>query len=134
MSYFTQPKKFKYGLSVKLHLLKANTAVNSVFPRVEDFVLSSKQFDDLETAIQSVNILTTELTYTLNKAIDQEKFGIISESREDETPLTHEWDETAVAKIWIVDKEAQAANKTGGVRAIGMAQIVHVLEDPIYLN
>jgi hypothetical protein len=131
-----EPVKFSYTMNVKLNYVNGKTLVNCVFPHVEDLVLSSKRFDTLENAIKSATDLNSEVVQSLNAAVREDRFGLFSEvnpKHSNEKALSVEWASNEIAKIWIIDKIQHKANP-GPIKAVGLAQIIEVLDPPTTLN
>lgn len=131
-----EPVRFSYTMNVKLNHVRGNTFVNSVFPHVEDIVLSSKRFDTLETAVKSATLLNAEVVQSLNGAVREDRYAIFSEINPkhcDEKCVSVEWAPNEFAKIWIIDKILQKQNP-GPIKAIGLAQIIEVHDEAVTLN
>lgn len=136
MRTYAEPLKYKYIMNVKLSHVKGSTLINSVFPKVEDLMLSSKMFDEFEPVLNSLNSLNTELTMSLNKAANEERYGILSEinpARSGQETISKDWDTNEVAKVWIIDKIAQQ-EKPGPIKAISLAQILESHDEPVIMN
>lgn len=132
----TEPIKYRYSMNVKLAYTGGQTLVNSVFPNVEDLVLTSKLFEEMDAALHSVNLLTTEVVMSLNMGVREERYGIMSEinpKHTNEETLSKEWSDNEIAKVWIIDKILQK-EKPGPIKAVGLAQVLEVQTDPIALN
>ena len=122
--------KYRYTMNVKLSHIISRTMVNSVFPNVEDFVLSSKNFDDLEQTLVSANSINTEIIASLNQASQEERFGMISEinpKHSNQPTISKEWADDEIAKLWIIDKIHQKEHP-GPIKALGLAQVLEVQE------
>ena len=128
--------KYRYSMNVKLAHIGGPTAVSSLFPNVEDLVMSSKIFDDLQQAVTSANDLNTQIMFSLNAAVNEERYGIMSEinpKHSNKETLSKEWGDTEIAKIWIIDRILQQ-EKPGPIKAVGLAQVLEVQSQPTTLN
>lgn len=131
-----EPLKYRYIMNLKLNQIKGNTLISSVFPMVEDLMLSSKMFDEFEPVLNSLNTLNTEVTHSLNKAVQEERYGILSEinpARSGQETISKDWGPNEVAKVWIIDKIAQK-EKPGPIKAVALAQILEAHDEPVVLN
>lgn len=128
-----EPIKYKYNMNVKLNQVPGRTLVASVFPHAEDLMISSKNFEDFESAVASVGKLTEEIVLSLNTAIDHERYGVLSEvnpARSGQETLSKEWGAHEIAKVWVIDKIRQAESP-GPIKAIGLAQVVETHEEMV---
>ena len=131
-----EPIKFSYTMNVKLNHVHGNTFVSSVFPHVEDLLLSSKRFETIENAIKSATTLNLEVAQSLNAAVREDRYGLISEvnpKHSNEKTISVDWAPNEFAKIWIIDKIEQKKNP-GPIRAVGLSQIIEVADAPVTLN
>lgn len=132
----TQPTKYRYAMNIKLSQV-GKTPANSVFPSVEDMVLSSKVFEEFDKAVQSANELVAEVTATLNTSVAIDKYKVISEINpkfSGKETISKDWANNEVAKLWIIDKIRQEANSPGPIFAVALAQLIEVPGDPVSLN
>ena len=131
-----EPLKYRFLMNVKLSQVHGSTLLNSVFPKVEDLMMSSKLFEEFEAVLQSVNTLNTEITMSLNKAVQEERYGLLSEinpKRSGQETISKDWDGNELAKIWIIDKIAQQKNP-GPLKAVALSQIVETHAESVILN
>jgi hypothetical protein len=131
-----EPIQYRYSMNVKLNAVKGRTLVNSVFPNVEDLMLTSKDFENLDQAVQSANLLNTEIVLSLNEAVREERYGILSEinpKHSNQETISKDWGPNEIAKIWIVDKIAQKENP-GPIKAVALAQVVETHTESVLVQ
>ena len=129
-----QPTLYAYSMKIKLSSVQAPTA--SLFPSAEDMVLSSRKFDALENAISSANVLVSGIMNTLNTNTP-EKYKMVTEVNpkfSGSEAISEDWAPNEVAKLWIYNRAEYDTRKTGKILAIGLAQLIEVTGDPVFLN
>lgn len=127
---------FAYTTNVKLNHIQGTTLASHVFPNIEDLVIASKHFDNLETSIKSAIQLNSEIIVSLNAGAKENRYALINEINPEhskEKTLSTEWAENEFAKLWIIDKIEQE-RKGGKIQALGLTQIFGVDEPPPLLN
>lgn len=132
-----EPIKYKYGLNLKLNHAGVKTAVNQVFPSVEDLMVSSTKFDDLESCLRSLSQLNQELILSLNTALDLERYGMLTEMNPkygEQATISKEWGQNEIAKVWIVDKIRRTEDPSAPIKAISLSQVLEVHGEPEMLN
>jgi hypothetical protein len=136
MSY-TSPLLYMYGLNVKFSSVASKTPLNELFPHVEDLMISSRDFDKFEEAIQSCNGVVTEITSFLNLAVGETKYKTVSELNPRLTgqqTLSKEWSQHEIAKLWIVDNKSDPENPGAGIVATALAQVMEVPQGSVQVS
>lgn len=131
----TTPVRYRYAMNIKLSQVGV-TPATTLFPNVEDMVLSSRHFDEFDKAVESANELVAEITSTLNTSVSLEKYKMISEINPKFTgkeTISKDWANNEVAKLWIVDKIRQE-KQPGPILAVALAQLLEVPGEQVSLN
>lgn len=132
-----EPMMYKYALNLKASAVPAKTGLNTVFPHLEDLVVSSRKFDKFEDAVTSANQLVAQLAASLNQAVQTTQFRTVSEINPKHTgkpTLSTEWGMNEVAKLWIVDDFKSKDLKNGQIRAVALAQLLEVHGEPVSIS
>lgn len=122
---------YQYVMNAKLSQI-GNTPMISLFPNVEDIIMSSKSFDEFDDAVNSANAFCMEFTKTANTAVKAERYSIISEINPKSTgqeTISKTWAVNELAKIWVVDKIRREQNP-GPIHAVSLTQIIEIPETP----
>lgn len=122
---------YQYVMNAKLSKI-GNTPATSLFPNVEDIIMSSKTFEEFDDTVNSANAFCTEFTLTANKAAGVERYGMVSEinpKNSGQETISKQWAMNELAKIWVVDKLRQA-EKPGPVNAVSLTQIIELPDTP----
>ena len=133
---FTSPLSYSYGLNVKLKYIETNTAIDDLFPSVEDLIVQSKQFDTFEAAVSSAKGLVIDITAHLNDAFEKPMYKNITELNPKISGLatvSKEWAKHEIAKLWIIPESANIEGGTA-IAALGLAQIVAVEAAPVMVS
>ena len=130
-----EPILFKFAVNVKMSQVPTKTGISTMFPHVEDLIISSRKYDKFEDAISGANKLISGMTAALNAAVEKPQFKMVSEINprfSGKTTLSQEWGLNEIAKLWIVDEERTKEKK--GMRAVALTQLLEVHGDPVSLN
>jgi predicted choloylglycine hydrolase len=132
---FATPVRYRYATNLKLSSI-GRTPVSSVFPNIEDIVMSSREFTDFNEAVTSANEFVAELTVSMNTATAADKYKMISEINPRFTgkeTISKDWADLEVAKLWIIDAVRQASHP-GPMLAVALTQLLEVPETPVAMN
>lgn len=135
MRMLFEPIKYQFSMNLKLSQLHGATGIEGVFKNLEDLFVSSKLFDDLDSAVSSSSALNTEIFNSLKTFFGEDAFSIISEvnpKRSDQPTISTEWGDNELAKIWIVDSRNPSTSNE--LKAVALSQILEVHDEPSTLN
>lgn len=129
---FTTPSTFMYGMNVKMKLVPRTTALDDLFPNMEDFVVQSRAFDTADEAVASAKGIMDDLTEQINIASDTKykHFLEINPKIGGVETISKEWGVNDIAKIWMVPETANLQSNEA-ITALGVAQIVEVHSAPV---
>lgn len=129
---FTTPSTFMYGMNVKMKLIPRTTALDDLFPNIEDFIVQSKSFDTADEAVASARGIMNDLTEQINSASDMKykHFTEINPKIGGVQTITKEWGMHDVAKLWMVPDSANLESNEA-IMALAVAQIVEVQSAPV---
>lgn len=129
----TEPIRYAYALNVKLSLLSGQVDLHALFPSVDDVVLTSREFDQLEDALRSANQLTGSITSHLS--LPTRPLMVVSEVNprfSQKETLSTDWAPNEVVKLWVVDKRSYEERAT--LNAVGLTQLMEVAGPAVPLN
>lgn len=127
--------KYKYNTNVKLSQIHGSSPAHTVFPNIEDMVMSSRNFDDFQEAVDSANAFVAELATVINGP-NQDKFKMLSEVNPKFTgkeTISKDWGPDEVAKLWIIDS-ARQDRANGPMLAIALTQLLEIQDDHVLVN
>jgi hypothetical protein len=129
---FTTPSTFMYGMNVKMKLVPRTTALDDLFPNIEDFIVQSKPFDTADEAVASAKGIMNDLTEQINSVSDTKykHFLEINPKIGGVETISKEWGVHDIAKLWIVPETANLQSNEA-ITALGVAQIVEVQSAPV---
>lgn len=125
---FTEPVKYRFAVNVKFSAAtEMPPPVKQLFPKLDDLMLSSITFENLEEAVNSCNIVVGDIVLALNTAAKAIAYKAVSELNPDRTgqpTLSKEWADNEIAKVWIMSADAEPAKQR--VSALGLAQLMEI--------
>lgn len=133
----TTPLKYFYGMNAKISLSPEKTALNKIFPHIEDLTLKSREFDAFEEAVTSAKGLVHDLTEHLNESVGQAFYKNVTELNPKfggHPTTSKEWGPYEIAKLWIVPAIADIDNPKSGISALALAQIMEVPGEQVLVS
>lgn len=133
----TSPLKYFYGMNAKISSSPEKTALNKIFPHIEDLTLKSREFDAFEDAITSAKGLVHDLTEHLNESVGQALYKNVIELNprfSGHPTLSKEWGPYEIAKLWIVPSVVDLENPKGGISALALAQLMEVPGEQVLVS
>ena len=125
---------YLYSLNLKLGIFKG-TELQEALPRVNDFIMTSVEFDTIDDAVESANSVANSLKEKLNHLVGTEKYTIISEVNPNIShmkTISQQWERDELSKLWIV--EAGDGSFKGTISAVGLMSISQKQEKTEFLN
>jgi len=133
MSELTFDTFYKYTCTLKLCMLGDSIKLNSIFPNSDDFTMTSRKFDSLESAVNSCNAMNENMIKSLNVCSDGTQFSTLCEVNptfDESSESVSEWDDSEIAKIWIVKKNQSGVSLN---TAVSLTKIEQFTADESHL-
>jgi len=131
-----EPTKYMFSANIKLSQVPGNTLLSHVFPSIEDFLVSSKKYDDPKDAVLSANRFNKEICVSLNHAVGADRYDCFVEynpAQTNEDTISTDWGVNELVKVWIIDKIEQKRNPRP-LKAVGLCQVLEIYGSSTTLN
>jgi hypothetical protein len=125
---------YVYALSIKLDGI-SGTNIGLIFDGVTDILINSNDFTNYTDAVDSANKLMGEVLDDLNKNTCDRSFVLFSEINPiycEEPGRADDWEDSEMARIWILDEVTKEENVMQAVAELKMISLVS--DEPHYLN